>query len=360
MLERKKIVVEVARKVVYGSDAVQRLPNVCKQLGLDSVILVCGPGSTNKIVEQTIKPLMIDIDTKVIINTSESDELSTIKNIQDHIDDYKALIAVGGGRVMDIVKVVSFASNIPWISLPTSASHDGFSSPFIGFILRRKLSQEGYETVKPRSPLAIIGDTTLIAQAPFEHVIAGVGDLVSKFVAVKDWELAHRLRGEPYDEYAATFGLMSAKVVEEGYSIIAQGYEPGIRLVVKALGNSGVAMSIAGNSRPASGSEHLISHYLDYMAIEQKRFTPRRHGYQVGLASILCSYLQGGDWQKILKILRGVKHPTKVEEIGLDKDTFLEAVLNAHTIRPERYTILGNGLTTSAALQSMEATGIID
>lgn len=360
MFEKNKIVVEVARKVVYGSDAVQRLPNVCEQLGLDSAIIVCGASSTNIIVNTIIKPLMANIDTKIIVNTNEPNGLSSIKNIEQYINNYKVLIAVGGGTVMDIVKVASVNSNIPWISLPTSASHDGFSSPFIGFILRRKLLKEGYQTIRPCPPLAIIGDTTLIAQAPFEHVIAGVGDLVSKFVAVKDWELAYRLRGEPYDEYAATFGLMSAKVVEEGYPIIAQGHEPGIRLVVKALGNSGVAMSIAGNSRPASGSEHLISHYLDYMAIEEKRFTPRRHGYQVGLASILCSYLQGGDWQKIVRILRGVKHPTRIDEIGLDQDTFLEAVLNAHTIRPERYTILGDGLTKYAAMQSMEATGVID
>ena len=96
------------------------------------------------------------------------------------------------------------------------------------------------------------------------------------------------------------------------------------------------------------------------MAKEEKRFTPRRHGYQVGLASILCRYLQGGDWQKIVRILRGVKHPTRIDEIGLDQDTFLEAVLNAHSIRPERYTILGDGLTKYAAMQSMEATGVID
>ena len=134
MFEKNKIVVEVARKVVYGSDAVQRLPNVCEQLGLDSAIIVCGASSTNIIVNTIIKPLMANIDTKIIVNTNEPNGLSSIKNIEQYINNYKVLIAVGGGTVMDIVKVASVNSNIPWISLPTSASHDGFSSPFIGFI----------------------------------------------------------------------------------------------------------------------------------------------------------------------------------------------------------------------------------
>ena len=142
--------------------------------------------------------------------------------------------------------------------------------------------------------------------------------------------------------------------------MISQHTEPGVRLVTKALGNSGVAMSIAGNSRPASGSEHLISHYLDYLAVKDRWDNSKSsHGFQVGLGTVIAMYLHGGDWKKILSILQAVKHPLTFQEVGVDRDILIETLLNAHTIRPERYTILGDGLTKKAAINVLEATGVI-
>ncbi|MHA1989715.1 MAG: sn-glycerol-1-phosphate dehydrogenase [Candidatus Hodarchaeales archaeon] len=354
--------VSVPRLVAYGADAITKLPSICIKLNIKSLLIVSGSTNTKEIAEKEIKPL-IDKNFSLNVMKIENDKnalnsVSEIKSQMNSKDEGLAVVAVGGGKVMDIVKVATHQSMIPWISIPTSASHDGFSSPFINYILRKRLKKESLPIPKSSSPLAIIGDTSLIARAPFEHVIAGVGDLLAKIVAVKDWQLASRIRGEFYDEYAATFGLMSAKIVEEGYKIIAKGKEPGIRLVVKALGNSGVAMAIAGNTRPASGSEHLISHYLDYLAHKNGVPPLNRHGFQVGLASILCCYLQGGKWQKITNILSEVGHPITASDLKLDKEILLEAMMNAHTIRPERYTILADGLTKKSAEKAMEATGI--
>ncbi|MHA2366311.1 MAG: sn-glycerol-1-phosphate dehydrogenase [Candidatus Hodarchaeales archaeon] len=361
---QNKITVEVARKIIYGGRAIERLPMVCKSLGLTSLWVVTGGTATKRIREETILPLLDSINTVNVLeisNRSYEEEIEyLLKKIQSNTGT--AIIAAGGGRVMDVAKVTSCFTDIPWISIPTSASHDGFSSPFINFLLREAIKdlEKVYTPFTPTPPLAIIGDTLLISQGPYKHVVSGVGDLVAKITAVRDWELAFRLRGEYYDEYAATFGLMSARIVEEGYSLIAQAKEPGIRLVVKALGNSGVAMSIAGNSRPASGCEHLISHYLDYLAVKEQIFSNKdcTHGFQVGLATVLAMYLHGGNWENILKILKSVRHPTSFNEIGIDREILLRAILNAHQIRPNRYTILGDGLNKNAAIKAIETTGV--
>lgn len=372
------ISVSVARKIIYGTGAIKVLPDTCKELGLRKIWLVSGGSATKKIRDRTIVPLLegmpnLEINTLEIGKGTYEEEIenlqelfkNNLKTASNRLDPLagETIIAAGGGRVMDIIKVVSHFSKIPWISLPTSASHDGFSSPFINFILREAIKDMEKKSGKfiSSSPLAIVGDTNLISKSPYKHLISGVGDLIAKLTAVKDWQLAMRLRGEYYDDYAATFGQVSARIVEEGYSLISQGTEPGVRLVTKALGNSGVAMSIAGNSRPASGCEHLISHYLDYLSVKENRFDNSKssHGFQVGLGTIIGMYLHGGDWKKILSILEAVKHPTNFQQIGIDRDILIETLTNAHTIRPERYTILGDGLTKKAAINVLEATGVV-
>lgn len=370
--------VTVARKIIYGSGAIKSLPEICEELELKNIWVVTGETATKRIKEKTIIPILDNVkDIKIssieIGKQSYTEEIdlleneffnSNFKEVPRSVNPYSkdAIFAAGGGRVMDIVKVVSNYTGIPWISIPTSASHDGFSSPYINFLLRRAIKdiEQKAGQFKPSPPLAIIGDTNLIAKSPYKHLASGVGDLLAKLTAIKDWQLAMRLRGDYYDEYAATFGLVSARIVEEGYPLIAQGNEPGVRLVTKALGNSGVAMSIAGNSRPASGCEHLISHYLDYIAETEKSFSTDKttHGYQVGLGTIIGMYLHGGDWKKIKFILEKVKHPTTFSELGIDREILIKALTKAHTIRPERYTILGDGLTKKAAIAAIENTGV--
>ena len=366
--------VSVARKIIYGTDAINSLPEVCDELGLKNIWIVTGGTATKSIRDKTILPILNQNDLNISkIEIGKKSYTDEIDLLQQEFSDFKekrpvnpysndAIFAAGGGRVMDIVKVVSNFTGIPWISIPTSASHDGFSSPFINFLLRRVIKDIEVETGKFETspPLAIVGDTNLIAKSPYKHLISGVGDLLAKLTAIKDWQLATRLRGDYYDEYAATFGLVSARIAEEGHTLIAQGTEPGVRLVTKALGNSGVAMSIGGNSRPASGCEHLISHYLDYMAETQPSFSTEKttHGFQVGLGTVIGMYLHGGDWKKIINILASVKHPTTFSEIGIDREVLLDAVINAHKIRPERYTILGDGLTKKAALNAIDMTGV--
>src|SRR5262249_46676986 len=142
----------------------------------------------------------------------------------------------------------------------------------------------------PTLPFGGVIDTAVCRDAPRILTLSGVGDLVAKFTAVRDWKLAFHTTGEPVDDFAA---LMSGGT---NYSYMAHPEFDleGIRLLATALMLNGIAMEICGSSRPASGSEHLISHALDATAAR-----PRLHGLQVGVASYLVSVLQGENTKRI-------------------------------------------------------------
>jgi glycerol-1-phosphate dehydrogenase [NAD(P)+] len=258
-------------------------------------------------------------------------------------------VGVGGGRSIDVAKLASVRVGVPFVSIPTAASHDGICSA------QASLTIDGETTsVSAQAPFGIVADTAIISQAPKRLLAAGCGDIISNITAVRDWKLAHRLRGEEYSEYASALSEMTARMIVETSSELKPGLEESARVVVKALISSGVAMSIAGSSRPASGSEHKFAHAIN-------RIEPGKalHGELCGLGTIIMMYLHGGDWRMIRDALEKVGAPTSAADIGLAEEAVIEALTSAHTIRPERYTILGSGLTREAAAAAAKKTKII-
>jgi len=125
-------------------------------------------------------------------------------------------------------------------------------------------------------------------------------------------------------------------------------------LGVKSLIVSGVAMSVAGSSRPASGAEHMFSHTLDQISPGTSM-----HGEQCGIGAIMMMYLHGGEWEMIRDALEDIGAPTTARQLGIDKELIIDALMKSHSIRPERYTILGSeGLTREASLRLIETTGV--
>ncbi|MEM3703548.1 MAG: sn-glycerol-1-phosphate dehydrogenase, partial [Candidatus Bathyarchaeia archaeon] len=190
-------------------------------------------------------------------------------------------------------------------------------------------------SVMAQAPTAIIADTDLIAQTPHRLLASGCGDVVAKFTAVRDWKLAHMEKNEYYGEYAASLALMSARLVMRNASLIKPKNEEGLRVLLEALISCGVAMSIAGSSRPCSGSEHLFSHALDVI-----KPNSALHGEQCGVGAIVMAYLHGVNWRHIRETLKIVGAPTNAYELGLTKEDVVKALFMAPSIRPERYTIL--------------------
>jgi glycerol-1-phosphate dehydrogenase [NAD(P)+] len=249
------------------------------------------------------------------------------------------LIGVGGGRVIDTAKIVSFNLDLPFISVPTAASHDGIASA------RASVAMEGgHSSLEAHPPVAIVADTGIIASAPHRLLAAGCADVISNYTAILDWELAHRVKGEPVSEYAITLSKMTAEILVKDAHLIKPHNEQSAWIVVKALVSSGVAMSIAGSSRPASGGEHKFSHALDRLAPGKAL-----HGESCGIGTIISMYLHGGDWRGIRSSLKMIGAPVTPADVGIDDAVAVDALLMAKTIRPERFTIFDMGLTRESA-----------
>jgi glycerol-1-phosphate dehydrogenase [NAD(P)+] len=342
---------QLPRTVVVGHGVISDTGKVCKDLKLDGSALIVAGGTTLKAAGKTVAVSLEDSGFIVNFAKIENPTLDEVNNVEKVSKEVKAefLLGVGGGKSIDIAKLASVHLDIPFISVPTAASHDGIVSSRASIIRNNKTVSEAAQT-----PLAVVADTAIIAAAPYRLLAAGCGDIISNYTAVRDWELAHRLRNEPFSEYASIISKMTARILIESAEAIKPGLEEVAWTVMKALVASGVAMSIAGSSRPASGSEHKFSHALDEIAPK-----PALHGEQCGVGTIMMMYLHGGNWQEIRTALKTIGAPTNASELGIEEEYIIEALLHAHEIRPERYTILGTGLTRDAAEKVARITKVI-
>ena len=316
------------RMVVTGPGVLEQIPAIIAELDIpERGLIVCDTNTLDIAGNKVIEYLEAGSHPmeKVEIKGANIEELERVEAFSDKID---FLVGLGGGRPIDIAKQAGFNKNIPFISIPTAASHDGFGSA------RASIRRDGRKTsMQAIPPIAVVADTEIISKAPRRLLGAGVGDIISNQTAVLDWKLAGQKAD--YSEYAAALSEMAAELVENDIEKVASGKEEGVRLVVKALISSGVAMSIAGTSRPASGGEHKFSHWLD-----SNYDNPALHGEQCGLGSIVTMYLHGGDWKTIRNTLRAVDAPINSRELGIDDGIILEALIKSKEIRPQRITIV--------------------
>ena len=324
-----------------------------KRLGLTQSALILAGHKSCKIagnrVFQQLREAGIEVDSLIV-------ETATMKDVQvaeQRISRSKpqVVIGIGGGTKIDAAKLSSARQGIPFISIPTALSHDGIASPLA--------SVKGFDkpySVMAQAPLAIIADTNVIARAPKRSLVSGYGDVISKFTAVRDWQLAHEEKNEYYGEYAASLALMSAKLIMQNAETIRRRKEEGLRVLLEALVSCGVAMAIAGTSRPCSGSEHMFSHALDTI-----RKNGAMHGEQCGVGAIMMSYLHNANWKGMRSALKKVGAPTTASELGFRNEEVVKALEIAASVRPDRYTILHKlNLTHDGCEKVAEATGIFD
>lgn len=240
-----------------------------------------------------------------------------------------AIIGIGGGRSLDVAKYLAFLARLPNIAVPTSLSNDGFCSP------GASLTIAGARRSLPAAlPYGVIIDTDACLAAPEQLWLSGVGDLVAKLTAVRDWKLSFHATGESVNDFAA---LLSDATVHQFISRPVRD-ETGARLLGTSLMLNGIAMEICGSSRPASGSEHLVSHALDSFATR-----PRLHGIQVGMATYLVSRLQGGmQSDTVNRLFSECGFWEALRRDPLPRKEWLEAFRRAPSIKPGFYTILSS------------------
>lgn len=213
----------------------------------------------------------------------------------------------------------------------------------------------GSVSKQARSPVAVLADTALISKAPYRMLASGCADVISNLTAILDWQLAWRLKREYYSSFAVALAKTAADLIIENAGYIKPGIEESSWIAVKSMIVSGVAMSVANSSRPASGAEHMFSHALD-------RIAPGKalHGEQCGIGSIMMMYLHGGDWKGIRNAIKEIGAPTTARELGVSKEGIVEALLMAQKIRPDRYTVLGaDGISQEAAEHLVKVTGVV-
>ena len=344
---------QLPREVIVGDNIIDSIGDVCRRLGFSkSILVVMGP-KTQDIVGQRIIEILNASNFKVDQFVATSSTLWDIRAVEEKIGGLRpqVVLGVGGGTMIDVAKLSSSRRGVSFISVPTTASHDGIASPLCSI----KGLDKPY-SVLAQAPMAILADTSIIIKASHRFTASGCGDIMAKLTAVRDWKLAHTVRHEYYGEYAASLALMSAKLVMKNADKIKPGGEEGLRVLLEALISVGVAMSIAGSSRPGSGSEHLFSHALDLI-------TPKLalHGEQCGVGAIMMARLHNMNWGKIRDTLRKVGAPTTAKELGLEPEHVVKALVRSCSIRPDRYTILDEQpLNHNSAEKLARSTGVID
>jgi len=323
---------QLPREVLVGNGTIECIPEISLRLGFTKSALIVAGSKTYDIAGKTVKALLEEEGLEVNTFLVESATVEDVEAVEEKIRLMKpqVVFGVGGGTKIDVAKLSSARQEIPFISVPTTASHDGIASPLS--------SVKGFEkpySIMAQAPIAIIADTNIIMQAPWRFAVSGCGDVIAKFTAVRDWKLAHNEINEYYGGYAASLALMSSKLVMENAELIKQESEEGLRVLIEALISCGVSMSIAGTSRPCSGSEHLFSHALDMI-----KPTHAMHGEQCGVGTIMMAHLHRANWRRVRDTLKKLGAPTNACELGIEKEDAVKALEIATTIRPERYTIL--------------------
>ncbi|MCI2414578.1 MAG: NAD(P)-dependent glycerol-1-phosphate dehydrogenase [Candidatus Aramenus sp.] len=350
-MESNEHIIDLPKRIYVGNGIINKIDEYFEQLNLPAPFLIVTGPSVRKTVVSKILDKIGDKSVEVVeIEEANMDEVTRVEEFSKKLRS-GSIIGVGGGKSIDVAKYVAFRLNQDFVSVPTAPSHDGITSPFASI---RGLGKP--VSVKAKGPIAIIADIDVLSSAPRRLINAGIGDIIGKIVAVRDWRLASKLRGEYYGDYTASLAILSAKHGLSCTRIINRDLKYGVRLLMEALISSGVAMGMAGSTRPASGSEHLFAH-----AVEMLYPGPALHGELVGVGTIMMAYIHGINWKEIKRALKRIDFPLTAKELGIPDEVIIKALTIAHTIRPERYTILGDrGLTWSSAEKIARETGVIE
>jgi glycerol-1-phosphate dehydrogenase [NAD(P)+] len=244
--------------------------------------------------------------------------------------EYEAVAGIGGGRTIDVTKFAAHMAGIPMVAVATSLAHDGIASPVSS--LEHESGKGSYGVVMP---VAVVVDVDRVRAAPDPLATSGIGDVVAKLSALADWELAAADIGEPVDGLAVAMARTAAQAVLN---------QPGparsdefLGVLAEALIMCGMAMAVAGSSRPCSGGDHEIMH-----AIDQLYPGTASHGELAGLGALFCAYLRDDPVQAELISSCLARHglPVTPGDIGMSSAEFARAVAFGPETRPGRYTIL--------------------
>jgi glycerol-1-phosphate dehydrogenase [NAD(P)+] len=257
---------------------------------------------------------------------------------------HDAVVGIGGGRTLDAAKYAASMVGLPFVSVPTTLTHDGIASPVASLEAHGRKASFGVHV-----PIAVFVDIDEVRKAPIEHTRSGVGDVLSNLSAIADWQLAGRELGEPIDGLAVSLARSAAEALVDS----SPDTDAFLTTLAESLILSGIAMTVAGSSRPCSGACHEISHAMDAFLAE-----PALHGQQVALGARVAMFLRGDEagFARLDRALERYRLPRTPKDLGLTVDDLTRAVVEAPSTRPDRFTVLEHlDLSPTHARELMDA-----
>ncbi len=277
--------------VFIEQDAIKHLSTICGEYS--TILLVADENTYLAAGQKTVDALQGKIIKKVIFSGEKIlvPNEAAVSAVIDALDGVDIIIGVGSGVIQDLCKYVSFQRKLPYMIVATAPSMDGYASNGAAMIMNGMKV-----TYIATLPIAILADTEVLARAPIEMIKAGYGDIIGKFSALNDWKLSCCVTGEYFCQYIYDVTKEQIdRTLNLADGILKRNAES-IKILMEALVVVGIMMSFAGSSRPASGSEHHLSHFFEITGIIDNTdyFS---HGIDVAYSTVITAEIR----EKILK-----------------------------------------------------------
>jgi glycerol-1-phosphate dehydrogenase [NAD(P)+] len=357
-------------RIVLEAGAVNGVADYVRERGSESVLLVADEVTHQAVGERLLAALTakgiratVSLVLPNAVGDVVADEASVVQvllDMQRHSADMT--IVCGAGTLHDIARYAAYTAGIPFLSVPTAPSVDGFTSKGAPLIIRGDKI-----TVAAVGPDAIFADLDILCAAPAKMVAAGFGDMLGKYTSLFDWSFGSMTADEPYSQLVARMTRDALDRCVAHADAIGRRTEEGIAALTSGLIESGLAMLVLGQSHPASGAEHHLSHYWEMSFIKDNR-RQLLHGAKVGVSCTLIAELyerigkEGlpgaparttGAWDEIRaelaripcaeqlrELLRTVGGPSTLDELGVSRELADRSLEEAHRVRMNRYTLL--------------------
>lgn len=313
-----------------GSGKIKEIESTLREANVFGKVLYVNDPYVDSLYGSIIRP-QIEAVARIKEQSVDNNTISYAMDVAERViaTDIDCIVAMGGGKTLDIGKYAAFISKRPFLSIPTTMAHDGIVSPIA--VLKR---QDG----KPKSlgcamPAMMIMDTELIASCPPQLIKAGIGDTISNYMGLKDWDFAVSRGKDEMNGYAYMMSRTSLDaLMKTQFDHICPEF---LDVLANSLVLSGIAMDYAGSSRPVSGSEHLFSHALDYFCEKQNL-----HGFNVALGTVAVLKIIGEDPIEVVNYLKKFEVDVNPEHMEIPEDTFIYCMQHATEMRNNRYTYL--------------------
>ena len=274
--------------IYVGENLIARVPEFIRRRGLGThCVLVCDK-NTHKVAGRDVYEALTNAGFKVEMCLIERegevqpDELSVGQLLLTIQPETEFLVAVGSGTITDTTRVNAARTGLPFVSVGTAPSMDGYTSVVAPLLLKGlKIHRNG------PCPEIIVCDLGVLKTAPINLVRSGVGDVLGKYIAIADWKIGNIINDEPYCHTCGDIVIEAVDKLLANVDEINNKTEKGMRVLIEALLLAGITIMIVGHTRAVASVEHNVTHYIDMKMLERHGYAPS-HGATVGVCTLLC------------------------------------------------------------------------